>query len=84
MVAEMKIEEGYEFKFDLEQIWYIAQACTQGKATEETNIRIARYGFAEEEFINRCEYNIEQYNKILQQLTEVVKREWEQRMQKHD
>lgn len=70
-------KEGYEFKFDLEQIWYIAQACMREKATAETNIRIARGGFADEAFINRCEYNSEQYNKILQQLTEVVKKEWE-------
>ncbi len=65
-----------KFEFDLEQVWYIHQACVTEQAMLKSNIRIAEGGLGDEAFINRCKYNSEQYNKIMQQLADVVKEEY--------
>lgn len=75
--TEMRVEQDYTFKFDLEQVWYIYQACAREKRTAEINTEIAERGFADESFINECKYDCEQYAKILNQLTEAVKEESE-------
>lgn len=73
----MKVEEDYTFKFDIEQVRCIYQACAREKRTAEINVEIAERGFADEAFINECKHDHEQYEKILNQLTEAVKEESE-------
>ena len=66
-----------KFDFDLQQVWYIYQACVREKRTAEINVEVAARGFADEAFINECKHDHEQYAKILNQLAEVVRREYE-------
>lgn len=73
--TEMRVEEDYTFKFDLEQVWYIMQACVREQANVETNIRIMPDRLDDMDFINRCKHDSEQYSKILKHLTGVVKGE---------
>lgn len=70
-----EIEEGYEFKFDLESVWYIMQACIREQANVETNIRIMPDRLDNMDFINQCKRDSKQYAKILKQLAEVMKEE---------
>lgn len=73
----MRVEQDYTFKFDLEQVWYIMQACIREQANVETNIRIMPDRLDNMDFINQCKHDSEQYAKILNQLTEAVKEESE-------
>ena len=69
----MKVEEECTFKFDLEQVWYIMQACVREQANVETNIRIMPDRLDNMGFINQCKRDSEQYAKILKRLIEAVK-----------
>lgn len=64
-----------KFDFDLEQAWYIMQACVREQANVETNIRIMPDRLDNMGFINQCKHDSEQYAKILKQLAEVMKEE---------
>lgn len=61
--------------FDLEQAWYIMQACVREQANVETNIRIMPDRLDNMGFINQCKRDSKQYAKILKQLAEVMKEE---------
>ena len=53
-----------KFDFDLEQVWYIMQACVREQANVETNIRIMPDRLDNMDFINRCKHDSEQYAKM--------------------
>lgn len=64
-----------KFDFDLEQAWYIMQACVREQANVETNIRIMPDRLDNVNFINQCKYDSAQYAKILKQIVEMMKEE---------
>ena len=64
-----------KFEFDLEQVWYIVQACVREHANVETNIRIMPDRLDDMDFINQCKRDSAQYAKILKQIVRVMKEE---------